>query len=126
VNEIRLSIEDIWPQYQWISERQIRTALPYKRGEPLPHIPDGQLITDKGTIIIELEITAKRPAALLAVLEELTDTYKTTWYFVSDQVRPTLEAACNQLDPALAANIFLYSYSATDGVDTSDGWAFEE
>lgn len=126
VNEVRLSIEDVWPQYQWISERQIRAELSYKKGELLPHIPDARLITDKGTIIIELEITAKRPSALLALLEELTDTYKTIWYFVDSRVRPILEAACNKLDPALAANVFLYSYSATDGVDTSEGWALEE
>jgi hypothetical protein len=105
-----------------------RYALHYlnKRGELLPHIPDGQLITDKGTIIIELEITAKRPAVLLALLEKLTDTYQTIWYFVSDQVRPTLEMALKKLDPALAANVFLFTYSATDGVDTNEGWALEE
>lgn len=126
VNEVRLFIEDVWPQYQWISERQMRAEFPYARGMSPPHFPDGKLITDKGTIIIELELTAKRPSALLALLEELTSVYKTIWYFVDDQVRPTLEAACNKLDPALAANVFLYSYSSTDGLDTNEGWAFEE
>jgi hypothetical protein len=126
VNEVRLALADVRPQYEWISERQMRSAISYTWGMSLPHLSDGKLITDKGTIILELEITAKHPSALLAVLEELTSTYCTIWYFVDSQVRPILEAACNKLDPALAANVFLYSYSSTEGLDTTEGWAMEE
>ncbi len=126
VNEVRLAIEDVWPQYQWLSERQMRAELPYARGMSQPHLPDGKLITDRATIIIEMETTVKHLTTLLAILEELTSTYRTIWYFVDSRVRPTLEAACNRLDPALAANVFLYSYSSTDGLDMNEGWALEE
>jgi hypothetical protein len=127
VNAVRLSIEDVWPDYHWISERQIRADLHYKKGDPLPHIPDAKLITDKGALIIlEVEITPKRSSDLFDILVDLTNTYLTIWYFVTDQVRPTLEAALSKLDPALAANVFLFSYSATDGIDESEGWAHED
>jgi hypothetical protein len=126
VNEVRIALAEVWPQYEWISERQMRAEFTYAEGVPLPHLPDARLITGNGTIVIELEISAKHPSALSDILEELTNTYKTIWYFVDDRVRPTLEAARNKLDPALAANVFVFSYSPIEGLDATEGWATGE
>lgn len=126
VNEVRLSIEDIWPQYQWISERQIRASLPHVKGVSLPHVPDGKLVTDHGIVSVEVELTPKHPSELLAILEELAGTYEMVWYFATKETRPALEAALAKLDPALAIHIHVYSYSLEEGTDTSEGWAFED
>jgi hypothetical protein len=126
VNEVRLSIEDIWPDYQWISERQIRASFSSGASEKavsLPHLPDAKLITDSGIIIIEVELSSKSSSTLRTILEELSSTYATVWYFAEDQARSALEAARNKLDPALAANVYLYSYSLERGTDTTEDWA---
>jgi hypothetical protein len=126
VNEVRLSIEDIWPQYQWISERRIRADFPHGKGASLPHIPDGKLITGHGKVTVEVELTPKHPSKLLAILEELASTFELVWYFATKETRPALEAVLAKLDPALAIHIHLYSYSLEEGTDTSEGWAFED
>ena len=125
-NEVRLSIEDVWPQYQWISERRMRAEIPYEKGVSLPHIPDGKLITDRERVIVEIELTPKHSTELSAILEELANTYETVWYFATKETRPALEAALAKLDPALAMQIHVYSYSLEEGTDTSEGWAFED
>lgn len=129
VNEVRLSIEDIWPNYHWISERQIRASFSSgasEKGTSLPHLPDAKLITASGTIIIEIELTPKSPSTLLAILEELSSIYATVWYFAEEQARSALEAARNKLDHAQAANVYLYTYSLRTGPDTTEGWALAE
>lgn len=124
VNEVRLSIEDVWPQYEWISERRMRAEFPSEKGVSLPHIPDGKLITDSGIVILEVELTVKNPAILLTIVEELVNSYHTVWYFVTNETRPALEAACEKLDPALAVNSHLYTYSLEEGTDTTEDWAY--
>ncbi len=129
VNEVRLSIEDVWPNYQWISERQIRASFSSgaaEKGASLPHLPDAKLITDSGTIIVEVELTPKSPSILRAILEELSSTYATVWYFAEEQARSALEAARNKLDPAQAASVYLYTYSFRTGPDTTERWAQAE
>ncbi len=123
-NEVRLSIEDVWPQYQWISERRMRAEFPYEKGASLPHIPDGKLITDRGIVIIEIELTVKRPANLLIIVEGLANSYHNVWYFATNETRPALEAAHEKLDPALAVNLHLYTYSIEEGTDTTEDWAY--
>lgn len=124
VNEVRLSIQDVWPDYQWISERHMRTAIPYEKGASLPHMPDGKLITDRGTVIVvEVELTPKHGTELVAILEELAGTYEVVWYFANGQTRPALLAARKKLDPVLAMQIHIYSYSLEEGTDTTEDWA---
>lgn len=129
VNEVRLSTKDVWPDYQWVSERQIRASFSYgaaEKGVSLPHLPDAKLITNSGTVIIEVELSPKSPSTLRTILEELSSTYTTVWYFAEDRAKSALEAARNKLDPVQAANVYLYTYSLQTGLDNTEGWAHVE
>ena len=99
VNQARLYIEQQRPEDVWKSERLIRYEQPaFAVGQKVPHIPDALVQKPNGeTIAIEVEITLKKPARILAILKELANTYHRTWYFVAQPAWATVEAALARL-----------------------------
>jgi hypothetical protein len=108
VNQIRLGLDQ---QYKWVSERQIRASLEVKKGEALGPIPDAYIVSDKGRIAIEVELSQKKPAELVHKLRALISYipwdeevgnyrtfYPTIWFFVpSQKIQRAVEAARDRL-----------------------------
>jgi hypothetical protein len=113
VNQLRLWLDS---KYAWKSERRYRAeelskqdGKKAKKGDSLGPIPDGVLVTDKGAIAVEVEISAKRPADLEEKLARLArwtvfdskktydhvPVFPTIWFYVpNDQIKELIRSAC--------------------------------
>jgi hypothetical protein len=93
VNAVRLDIEE--EDQEWISERMIRAGM-YEppQTETIKHIPDGILRTDEGDMVIEVELTQKKPADIYRKMHALIYAwdeqafrygYAGIWYYTPDK-----------------------------------------
>jgi hypothetical protein len=110
VNEARLLLEDRRPGDTWRSERELRAELNGTTEETRRHMPDAELVTDKGIIAIEVEITLKAEKRLHEILVDLApnNRYYTIWYFCSDQVHKALAKEIEKLPPRARTMFRLY------------------
>jgi hypothetical protein len=76
VNDVRLHIQSLAPETEWIPERVL--ARDRGAGE---HLPDGVAITDGTRVAIEVELTVKSRRRVTAILDELTGRFDATLYF---------------------------------------------
>ena len=96
INAVRLRLERQYPDDVWYSERELRADMVYEKGATFPHMPDGLLETEAGDIAIEVELTAKKPEVLQAILQELVQEYAQAWYFVNQETYDAVQSARNR------------------------------
>jgi len=110
VNEVRLLLADRRPGDTWCSERELRVELNATTSGTRRHLPDAELVTDKGIIAIETELTIKSEKRLHEILLDLAsnDRYYTIWYFCSDQVHQALAKEIQKLPPKAMTMFRLY------------------
>jgi len=115
VNEVRLMLEDERLGGTWRSERAMRAGMTYTKGDTFPHLPDAVLTTAEGPIAIEVELTPKKPADLLAIVQELAQTYDQVWYFTTDETHNGLLAAKRRLEQEVAERVVVRRSPGCDG-----------
>jgi hypothetical protein len=110
INDIRLLLADRRPKDIWRSEREVRAELYSITEEAKRHMPDAELITEKGIIALEIELTIKSQKRLHEILLDLSANtrYYTIWYFAPDQVRQVLIEEIKKLPPKARAMYRLY------------------
>jgi hypothetical protein len=104
INRVRLEVERRHPDYQWVSERMLRTARPRREeGSLVLHLPDAQVRAPK-LIALEVERSPKSCNELDDILTELLVTgtsatdaehslmYTTIWYFVTEHTHRVVVA----------------------------------
>jgi hypothetical protein len=101
VNDIRLLISARRPQDTWKSERELRAEQNSRtKGSRVRHLPDAELVNANGTVnAIEIELTVKSEKRMEEVMFDLAANkrYSTVWYFVPEQVYPTVLKAIRKL-----------------------------
>lgn len=110
INDIRLLLANRRPSDIWRSEREVRAELYSVTGETKRHMPGAELITDKGIIALEIELTIKSQKRLHEILLDLASNtrYYTIWYFAPDPVRQVLVEEIEKLPPKARAMFRLY------------------
>lgn len=69
INQVRLWLERAWPDAHWCSERQLRSERPLtRRATLLEHRPDAEVQFGVQTVAMEVELSAKTPQRLPAML----------------------------------------------------------
>ncbi len=101
-NQVRLMIEAQRPGDRWISERQLRRehGQATRERRTAPDLPDAHVVTPRGIIAIEVELSPKQSNRLLALLRSRTSKYYTVWYFVSGETKGLVEDIVARLDDA--------------------------
>jgi hypothetical protein len=110
VNEVRLLLADRRPGDTWRSERELRVELNGIAEGTRRHLPDAELVTDKGIIAIETELTIKSEKRLHEILLDLAsnERYYTIWYICSDQAHQALAKEIEKLPPKARTMFRLY------------------
>ncbi|HET8844324.1 MAG TPA: hypothetical protein VFN35_22850 [Ktedonobacteraceae bacterium] len=96
VNEIRLLLATRRPADCWRSERELRAEYALSKR----HLPDAELLTEKGTInALEVELTLKSEKRLQEILVDLASNarYATIWYFAPEAIAVALRKALRTL-----------------------------
>ena len=102
INQVRLWLEQEWPDARWRSERQLRSERPLtRRATLLEHRPDAEVQFGVQTVAIEVELSAKTPQRLPAVLYEPAGRYESIWYFCSQATEASMRRALAQLEAAV-------------------------
>jgi hypothetical protein len=113
-NQVRLFMEAQRPGEMWVSERRLRSeqaqAIKQRRGRQL-ELPDAHLLTPKGAIAIEIELSDKQAARLIGLLRRRAAEYYTVWYFCSKETQNRVEAAKKELIGDIRERIQIYSLS---------------
>jgi hypothetical protein len=107
VNEVRLLLEDIYPEGRWVSERHTRHY------RTLTHYPDGEFYPAQATtaIAIEVERSLKDSERLERILPWLVARYGTTWYFaVEHDVLVRVRTKREALSSAHQERLFISHY----------------
>lgn len=81
----------------WRSERRIRHDNGQDEATKHKHAPDGEVITDKNTIAVEIELTQKSKQRIQQILRELAHQYRTIWYFTNEITHGFLERQIKEL-----------------------------
>ncbi len=119
VNQARLFIESgaLGEFGSWVSERQLRSEQQARlRGKSRSHVVDGELrLAEGGRVAIEVELTAKSPRRLAAIVDELAGRYARIWYFADEPCRTLVEAVVEQLEPPLRATFSIVSLAVLRG-----------
>ena len=69
INEVRLKIEEEYPDIQWISEREIAAQQDQrKKGQRLKRTPDAILVTESEEVDIEVQISRPSPQEVRQVM----------------------------------------------------------
>lgn len=94
VNQVRLSVESRHANAgaRWIPERELRQGAAMQTFDGKVHVADGELRLDRGTVAIEVELTAKSVPRRKTIMSELTSRYTTVWYFAPTDVARLLES----------------------------------
>lgn len=110
-NQARLFMARERASYEWISERRLRSehAQATTGQHKAPELPDAHLKTPQGIIALEIELTDKQAARLVALVRRRATEYYTVWYFCSDEAKPRVEAAKTQLAADVRDRIQVYS-----------------
>jgi hypothetical protein len=108
VNEIRLLLARRRPADRWRSERELRAG---QQSASRRHLPDAELITEKGFInAIEVELTVKSDKRLQEILVDLASNsrYDTIWYFAPEAVAISVRKALTTLPASHRTQFRLY------------------
>jgi DNA-binding CsgD family transcriptional regulator len=96
---------------EWECERSLAQRAP-SRSDNRPHLPDA-VLTCPERIAIEVELNLKSRARLEAIVEELSLTYDSVWYFAPDRIGPKLSEFAHTA-PYDNVTIHRYPPAATD------------
>jgi len=111
INQARLYIEKHYPTYTFRSERQLRreqNARP--KAIKQKHLTDGLIFRPDGrAIALEVERWDKAADKLPGILQQLTQSYHRTWYFVSKRARTAVAKAVAKLPEQERARVQLLS-----------------
>jgi hypothetical protein len=117
VNEVRLLLEDLYPEGHWVSERHIRH---YRR---LTHYPDGEFSPPQATtaVAIEVERRLKDSDRLERILPWLVAHYENVWYFaVEHEVLVRVQHKRETLSLAHQERLFISRYDERNQVWHTD------
>jgi hypothetical protein len=103
INCVRLDVEKRHPEYQWISERRIRSESRQFPGRDeeigsIGHIPDARIWTGQRSIAVEVELSPKREQELDDIFQallfgnEAQPAHQTVWYFVGSATSVNTQA----------------------------------
>jgi hypothetical protein len=107
VNQVRLWLEQAYPQANWKSERLLRQDWrPSRKGKQL-HVPDAEVTAQGQRIAIEVELSAKAPERLREILEGLAARYTQIWYFVTVAMQTPMQTALAGLEEGSQARFRL-------------------
>jgi hypothetical protein len=109
VNQVRLWLEQRYPQAVWVSERRLQQGWRPTRGNKQPHRPDAEVTYQGQTIAIEVELTAKAREVLREIVEDLAARYPQIWYFVPAAEEEPLRAVLDDLLDATTRQQFVIS-----------------
>ena len=102
INQVRLWVAERQPEAIWRSERQLNSERPFtQRQTQVEHRPDAELVRGEQTLAIEVELSAKTPQRLPAILYGLARRYDGIWYFCPQARQASLQQAFAKLDPAV-------------------------
>jgi hypothetical protein len=101
INQARLWVDQRQPGAIWRSERQMYSERPGV-GNPtgLEHRPDAEVQIGEHLVAIEVELKAKKPKQMPAILYGLARTYDGIWYFCPPALEKPLRQSFGQLDAA--------------------------
>jgi hypothetical protein len=121
-NQVRLFLAERRPHDVWQSERFLRRehAQATKEKRPNPDLPDAHLLTQRGPLAIEVELTDKHQVRLNEVVKKRANTYYTTWYFCGSETRRLVERARLALPQDLQERIQIYDLPGQE-MGKSDG-----
>ncbi len=121
-NQVRLFLAERRPHDVWQSERFLRRehAQATLEKRPNPDLPDAHLLTQRGPLAIEVELTDKHQVRLNEVVKKRATTYYTTWYFCGVETRRLVERARLALPQELQQRIQVYDLPG-QGMGKSDG-----
>ena len=97
VNQVRFSVESRHAGSQWVPERELRQGAAMQTFDRKAHVADGELHLDRGTVAIEVELTAKSVPRRRTIMSELASRYSTVWYFAPTEVARLLESVRSQI-----------------------------
>ncbi len=99
ITNFRLSIEEgKGSKGKFKSERLIRSEMVgAKKGEALPHVPDGEVLINAVVFPIEIELSYKKLARIESIMRELLSRYKAIYYYVTDETRTGVQHALERL-----------------------------
>lgn len=89
ITNVRLLLEHELRLGEWRCERWLAQAAGPRYGGQF-HLPDGLLDTGRDQVAIEVELTAKGPARLAAIVEELAIGHDRVWYFAPEPAARSL------------------------------------
>ena len=102
VNSARLLVEQRQPEARWYAERQLRSEQPFAGHQARPdHQPDAEVQLGAQRVAIEVELSAKTPQWLRAILYELARRYDGIWYFCPPAMQEPMRQAFAPLDPTV-------------------------
>jgi hypothetical protein len=110
-SQARLYLAARRPGDIWIPERQLRSeqAQAILKGQRrVPALPDAHLVTAKGIIAIEIELTEKQAGRLLGIVRRRVSEYFTVWYFTNKETRSCVEAVRKQLTTDQRERVQIY------------------
>jgi len=108
ITQTRLYLATKRPTDRWIPERQLRSEQHARRSHNEQETPDAQLITAKGPLAIEVELSIKQTTRLVNLLRRRASEYYTVWYFCAEATFVRVEAAKKELPAELRERIQLY------------------
>lgn len=93
VTDVRLDVERRHPRTEWVSERDL------VRGESgrSAHRPDGLVVTERGTVAVEVELTQKERRRAARIMGELIAGYGSVTYFAAEAPRRQLEQVAAEI-----------------------------
>jgi hypothetical protein len=114
--ETRLYLASRRPGDTWISERQLRSeqAQAARNQQKMPELPDAHLLTQRGIIAVEIELTVKQASRLTALLRKRAAEYYTIWYFTTQKTRIRVETAKKELPLDMRERVQIYALPQLD------------
>ena len=93
VTEVRLDVERRHPDGEWVSERDLA-----KTGSgSTAHRPDGLVMTARGAVAVEVELTQKERRRAARIMRELIAAHQSVTYFAAEAPRRQLQALAEEI-----------------------------
>ena len=115
-SQARLYLAARRPGDVWRSERYLRrdhaqaqAQAGKERRHKIPDLPDAHLITQRGPIAIEVELTDKQQIRADRLVSMRATEYYTVWYFCSPATEPIITRSRDKLPESSKARIAIYS-----------------
>lgn len=93
MSEVRFDVERRHPDAEWVSERDLARI----GSGSSAHRPDGLVVTDRGAVAVEVELTQKERRRAARIMGELIGAHQSVTYFAAQAPRRQLEALAAEI-----------------------------